>query len=165
MENKLRVDIHPHSESDSRWMLDLVRQRWGSKFVVSRKHIHDIEHLPGFIAWHGEERVGLVTYKDTGSEIEIVTLDSLVSRVGIGTALISHMKNYAARKDRRRLWLITTNDNTEALRFYQMQGFTLSALHRNAIEHSRSLKPEIPEIGLHGIPIRDELELEFLLPR
>ena len=59
-----------------------------------------------------------------------------------------------------RLWLITTNDNLRALRFYQRRGFRLAALHRDALETSRRLKPSISEIGFHGIPLRDELELE-----
>jgi hypothetical protein len=49
-----------------------------------------------------------------------------------------------------------------ALRFYQKQGFMIAALHRNAIAASRRLKPEIPEIGFDGIPIRDEIELEII---
>jgi hypothetical protein len=62
-----------------------------------------------------------------------------------------------------RLWLITTNDNLHALRFYQKRGFMLVAVHRNAVEQSRKLKPEIPLYGKDGIPIRDEIELEMLL--
>ena len=63
----------------------------------------------------------------------------------------------------RRLWLITTNDNLPALRFYQRRGFVLAALHRDAIAASRRLKPQIPLLGLDNIPIRDELELEMAL--
>jgi hypothetical protein len=47
------------------------------------------------------------------------------------------------------------------LRFYQKQGFRLVAVHRNAVEKSRELKPGIPSIGMDGIPIRDEVELEM----
>ena len=37
-------------------------------------------------------------------------------------------------------------------------------LHAGAVDDSRArLKPQIPEIGDHGIPLRDELELELLL--
>ncbi|WP_198679304.1 hypothetical protein [Thermomonospora amylolytica] len=44
---------------------------------------------------------------------------------------------------------------------YQRRGFRLAALHRDAVTDSRDrLKPEIPPIGDHGIPIRDEIELE-----
>lgn len=64
--------------------------------------------------------------------------------------------------DCRRVWLVTTNDNLHALRFYQKRGFDLVALHRNAVDRSRRLKP-IPRCGLDGIPIRHELELDILL--
>ena len=61
-----------------------------------------------------------------------------------------------------RLWLVTTNDNVDALRFYQRRGFRLRALRPGAVDEARrELKPEIPEIGDHGIPLRDELELEL----
>ena len=56
-----------------------------------------------------------------------------------------------------------TNDNTAALRFYQKYGFALVAVHRNAIEQDRLLKPEIPFTGNDGIPLRDEIELEIRL--
>ena len=36
------------------------------------------------------------------------------------------------------------------------------AVHPNALARSRELKPSIPEIGLDGIPLRDELELELV---
>jgi len=57
----------------------------------------------------------------------------------------------------------TTNDNLTALRFYQQCGFVLAAIHRNALEQSRKLKPEIPLVGNDGIPLRDEIELEMML--
>ena len=60
-----------------------------------------------------------------------------------------------------RLWVITTNDITDALRFYQRRGFCLVAMHRGAVDRSRArLKPEIPAVGAYGIPLRDEIELE-----
>jgi hypothetical protein len=59
--------------------------------------------------------------------------------------------------------LITTNDNLNALRFYQKRGLALVAVHRNALEESRRIKPEIPLIGSDGIPLRDEIELEIML--
>jgi ribosomal protein S18 acetylase RimI-like enzyme len=77
--------------------------------------------------------------------------------------LIEGVKSTAVSKKCRRIWLITTNDNTSGLRFYQKRGFVLSALYRNALEQSRELKPEIPSVGLDGIPLRDEIELELIL--
>jgi hypothetical protein len=43
------------------------------------------------------------------------------------------------------------------------RGFHLRELRAGAIAVARELKPEIPLVGKHGIPIRDELELELLL--
>jgi RimJ/RimL family protein N-acetyltransferase len=65
--------------------------------------------------------------------------------------------------DCQRIWLITTNDNLHALKFCQKVGFHLVKIYRGAIRESRKLKPQIPEIGMHGIPIRDEIELEITL--
>jgi hypothetical protein len=63
------------------------------------------------------------------------------------------------------VWLVTTNDNTAAIRFYQRRGWDLVALHRDALDRSRELKPAIPRTGDDGIALRHELELERrLLP-
>lgn len=37
------------------------------------------------------------------------------------------------------------------------------ALHINAIVESRKIKPEIPKFGFHNIPIKHEIELEYLI--
>ena len=79
---------------------------------------------------------------------------------GIGTALLEAVIEAVAGCDR--IWLVTTNDNLEALRFYQRRGFVLSALRPGAVDEARRrLKPRIAGIGEFGIPLRDELELEF----
>ena len=72
------------------------------------------------------------------------------------------MRDEARRHGARRLWLVTTNDNTHALRFYQRRGFDLVRLDRGAVDRARVLKPSIP-LENDGIPMRHELELELLL--
>jgi GNAT superfamily N-acetyltransferase len=119
--------------------------------------------LPGFIAWQVGERIGLVTYHLEVDGCEIVTLDSQRPGIGVGTALIEAVRRVAQEAACHRLRVITTNDNLEALRFYQKRGFRLVAVHPRAMEASRRLKPEIPLIGQHGIPLRDEIELEMPL--
>jgi DNA-3-methyladenine glycosylase I len=56
---------------------------------------------------------------------------------------------------------MTTNDNLNTLRFYQKRGFVMVAVHRNALDLARMMKPIIPTIGKDGIPLRDEVELEL----
>jgi GNAT superfamily N-acetyltransferase len=123
------------------------------ELVEAREH-------PALIAEDSGRLVGLLTYVTDGDRCEVLTLHAAEQWRGVGTALIAEVERVAAAAGCRRLWLITTNDNVDALRFYQRRGFRLARLHPGAVDRSRrSLRPEIPEIGEHGIPLRDELEL------
>jgi len=118
---------------------------------------------PALVAIDGA-LAGVLTYILDGAACEILTLHAAARWRGTGTALVNAVLARARQAGRRRLWLITTNDNVDALRFYQRRGFHLSKLHAGAVITSRrTLKPEIPEIGDHGIPLRDELELSLAL--
>jgi len=155
--------IRPLNEGDRDWITQLLEEWWASRVVVTRGKIHHADRLTGFVAVHDDKPAGLVTYNMDGNECEIVTMNSLVEGIGIGSALISAVKKVAVPNGCKRLWLITTNDNTSAIRFYQKRGFLFTAVYCNAIEQSRKLKPEIPITGNDGIPIRDEIEFEMLL--
>lgn len=79
---------------------------------------------------------------------------------GGNRALLAAVEEAARAAGCKRLWLITTNDNLAALRFYQRRGYALVAVHRAALDGARQLKPGIPLVGRSGVPLRDELELE-----
>lgn len=137
---------------------------WGGQTIAVHQVLYRPSELAGFVAeWNGQKE-GLVSYHIAGRACEIVTLNSWQGGQGIGTALIEAVKEICRQKNLSRLWLITTNDNTPALRFYQKQGFHISAIHIGAVEADRRLKPEIPPTGMDGIPIRDEIVLEIELP-
>jgi GNAT superfamily N-acetyltransferase len=154
------ASVRPVAPGDEAWVRGAIGARWGGETVVSRGAVWEPARLPGFVAEESGRPVGLITYREAGDECEIVTIDALIPRAGVGTILIEAVVAAARAAGRTRVWLITTNDNLDALRFYQRRGFTLAALHRGAVAGSRRLKPTIPEVGAHGIPIRDELELE-----
>src|SRR6266550_3872138 len=59
---------------------------------------------------------GALTYHVDGRECEIVTINSLEEGVGVGSALLTAVRDKAKSLGCRRLWLITTNDNLNALR-------------------------------------------------
>ena len=149
------------TEADHEWVKQFILQRWGSPIMIAHGVTYTLSELPGFIADVEGEHAGLLTYDIQGRDCEIVSLDS--THPGVGTALVEAAKTFAQQKGCTRLWLITTNDNTHALRFYQKRGYVLVAFHRDAITQSRKLKPEIPLHGNDDIPIRDEIELELLL--
>jgi len=148
---------------DHAWVESLLESRWGSASIVSRGRIHKADELPGYIFWDKGERKGLITYHIEGESCEIVTLDSFAEGKGIGTKLIDAIHDHALDLGCDRLWVITTNDNLAALRFYQRRGFRLTALYPGAVEESRRLKPSIPREGHADIPIRDEIQLEMYL--
>ena len=154
--------IRPVDSNDQDWIARFITERWGVEFIVAHREVYHCKNLPGFVAIQREEKVGLVTYKIVGDDCEIVSLDSLRPCAGIGSGLIDAVKTAAAKSGCKRLWLVTTNDNLNALRFYQKRGFVLVKINRNVIEFARRLKP-VPLVGAEGIPLRDEIELEMLL--
>jgi ribosomal protein S18 acetylase RimI-like enzyme len=157
------IQVRPQREEDLDWASHLLVERWGSTRIVTRGRVYYADRLPGFVAVRDSRRVGLLTYRIENDECQIVTLDSLEEGIGVGSSLIDAVKSAAVSERCRRIWLISTNDNTPALRFYQRRGFMLAALYRNELEHSRELKPEIPSISRDGVPLRDEIELEMVL--
>ncbi|RPH37963.1 GNAT family N-acetyltransferase [bacterium] len=156
-------EIRPATTGDYGWIQALLSAHWGSCLIISRGRAYRADQLPGFIVTVGDKRAGLLTYSINGPECEIVTLNSLDERQGAGSGLLKAVVQQARAAACRRVCLVTTNDNLKAVHFYQKRGFSLVALHRNAIEASRRLKPEIPLLGIDSIPIRDELELEMAL--
>jgi ribosomal protein S18 acetylase RimI-like enzyme len=156
------VRVRPLGAADREWATRRLRDLWGEG-VVSRGRLLDATALPGFVAEEDGEPAGLLTYRIDGGDCEVVTINAFPRGAGVGTALMEAVAAAARDAGCRRVWLITTNDNLRALRFYQRRGFRLAALHRDALDRSRELKPSIPEVGLDGIPLRDELELELTL--
>jgi N-acetylglutamate synthase-like GNAT family acetyltransferase len=159
-------EIRPLDNNDRNWVAAFLDEHWGSTRVVSRGTVHLAHLLPGFAAFQDAKPVGLLIYQLSEQEtrsVEIVTLNSVTPCTGIGTALVTTVCEAARAAGCKRLWLVTTNDNLNALRFYQKRGFALVAIHRNALEETRKLKPQIPLVGLDGIPLRDEIELEMKL--
>ncbi len=154
--------IRPVDSDDGDWIAQFIDERWGAEFIAAHYEVFHCRDLPGFVATEGEEKVGLLTYKIVAGDCEIVSLDSLQPCMGVGTGLIDAVKTAAAESGCKRLWLVTTNDNMNALRFYQKRGFVLVKINRNAIEFARNLKA-VPLIGAEGIPLRDEIELEMIL--
>ncbi len=155
--------LRPLRDDDKSWVSQFTGEHWGADRVVAHGVIYYPQDLPGFVAVRVGECVGLVTYHIEKDSCEIVTLNSVQRSMGIGTTLVEVVKYVARYFGCRRLWLITTNDNLNALRFYQKRGFVLVAVHKNALEVSRKLKPEIPLVGMDGIPLRDEIELEMMV--
>jgi len=156
----MSLALRPVEPRDRTWIERLV----GASRVASCGRLLQLAELDGVVAEREGEPIGAATYRIDGDECELVTLHSRVEGAGAGSALIEAVAEIARAAACRRLFLITTNDNTKALRFYQRRGLRLAALRPGAVDEARrTLKPEIAALGNDDIPIRDELELALEL--
>jgi len=87
--------------------------------------VHPLDH-PALVAeTAGGQLLGMLTYVPgrDWKQCEILTLHADEQWHGTGTALIEAVRLLARRQGCTRLWVITTNDNVDTLRFYQRRGF------------------------------------------
>ena len=152
------VNIRPLHDNDRSWLVETVAQEWGLP-VVSISGVHDPHTLPGFVAEQDDRRVGVVTYRTTPGECEVVTLNSLLANHGVGTALLGAVKHVADTHGLR-LWLLTTDENARAIRFYERRGMTRRALHRDFVDTVRRHKTG-PHGAVQADDYRDAIEFSY----
>ena len=149
---------------DRGWIAATLRERWDSSVIVTRGRECDAAALEALVAVDAfGARVGLLTYRIDEEGLEVVTIDSLRPGVGFGTALLARATELARRAGAPRLWLITTNDNTDAIGFYERRGLRVVAVDKGAVDRARRLKASIPLVADNGIELHDEIELELEL--
>jgi len=145
--------------TDRSWASELLDRELAGAVQARRGEVLNALDMPGLVAEDDGQAVGLLFYRPDGEDCELFVLVATTRAEGVGTALVDALVARAA--GRRRIWVVTTNDNLRALRFYQRRGFSLCALRPGAVDDSRRrLKPGIYVTGFDGIPLRDELELE-----
>ncbi|NNE06987.1 MAG: GNAT family N-acetyltransferase [Gemmatimonadetes bacterium] len=152
--------VRSADKRDREWIDYALDRWWGSTRMISRGVDHDLLAQKALIAERAEEPVGLLVYRLHLEQCEVISLNSAREDHGIGTALLAEVERLARDAGCARIWLVTSNDNLRAIGFYQRRGYTIAAVHRNAIAEARRRRPSIPEIGLHNIPLRDEIEFE-----
>ena len=152
--------IRPAGATDTAWISQFLRERWGAVIVAVHDEVIDASRVPALIA---EPHRGLATFRRLGDDAELVTLDAIPAGIGTGTALLDALTATLRAEGCARLWLTTTNGNLSALQFYLRRGFRLAAVRLGAVDAARKQKPTIPMTGQHGIPIHDELDLCHLL--
>lgn len=153
------IVVREKKPQDKAWITTLMLESWGSEQVVVQTRIFHPEQLPGFLAIMNDERIGLLTYQLDPPNCEIITLNSLQPGMGVGRSLMNSLQKTALSNGCTVLRLFTTNNNMDALRFYQKYGFHLEKLIKDGVAEDRKIKPEIPLKADNGIPICDYLEL------
>jgi hypothetical protein len=64
------IEVRPLDAADHGWAVDEFERGWGSVHVARLGELIDASALPGFVAWDGDERVGLLTYAVRGDAFE-----------------------------------------------------------------------------------------------
>lgn len=157
------IIVRPAVKSNLAWMRTVWQERWGTDHVVVHGEVFHLADLKGLVALRHDMPIGLVTLNKLKDACEIVTLDALEPGKGIGSCLLAAAVSWAREQGCMRIKLTTTNDNMHALRFYQKKGFRLHALRRGAVDAARKIKPQIPIVGISGIPIHDEIDLDMAI--
>jgi GNAT superfamily N-acetyltransferase len=154
------MDVH-HIDGPQTGPIAAFLRDHNSAVVARLGELVDALQHPTFVAKKGTRVLGVLTYVVSGKSCEVLTLHAAESWTGAGSSLLTAVEGALTVRGCERVWLITTNDNVDALRFYQRRGFHLVAVYPGAVDRSRrDLKPAIPAVGNHGIPLRDELLLE-----
>jgi GNAT superfamily N-acetyltransferase len=175
-----RLRVHAAEPADRERIVRTLTASWGGTTVVAHGVVYDAAALPALIAERDgapverdgvpagrvggyAELAGLLTYDISDRGLEVVTIDAPVRHGGVGSALLEAAVARARAAGAGRLWLVTTNDNLDALRFYQRRGMRIVGVTPGAVDAARTLKPSIPPVGAYGIPLHDELTLELRL--
>ena len=153
------IRVRPAVEADRPMIAWLMTELWGSATQMVHQTVYRPADLPGLIAERGSRLVGLLTFHVAGGVLEVVTLNALERRAGVGTLLLEAAVVEARQLRCHEIRLTTTNDNLDAIRFYQRRGLRLVALRPGAVDRARAERPEIPPDGDYGIPLRDEIDL------
>jgi GNAT superfamily N-acetyltransferase len=147
---------------------DEVKAVWEDRWfgiVVGLDTVYTPEDVEGLaLVDHLDEMVGLVTFHVDGPAGQIVTLDTIVRGRGFGRQLLEAVESTFHARGLGRAWALMTNDNLRAAGLYLSRGYRLVRVHLDAIDRVRAHKPNLPERGYEGIPIRDLWEFEKLGP-
>lgn len=157
--------VRAAEDADRSRIVDLLTRSWGGTIVVAHGVRYDAARLSALLAERRGRLAGLLTYAIGSDGFEVVSLDAVVRREGAGTALMDAAADAALELGLDRVWLVTTNDNLDGLRFYQRLGMRIIGVNAGGVDESRKVKPGIPLVGDYGIEIHDEIILEWRPPR
>src|SRR5438552_8410203 len=142
------VTVRTMTAEDADWADRLLSGYQATRMTARLGELFDPLELPGLVAEVGGSPIGLLTYRVQGDEMEALTVHAQASGRGAGSALLGAVIDEGRRRGMRRLWLVTTNDNLHAIRFYLRRGMHVASVQEGAVDRDRQLKPEMARV--HG---------------
>jgi GNAT superfamily N-acetyltransferase len=144
-------------------LTELLTMRWPDQNMFVGGRFVAPEDVEGIGAFTGERLHGMATWLVHGHIMHIVAVNAFTEMRGVGARLVDAVIAHGRAAGMALLRASISNDNLVALRFYQKRGFRVTGLNRGMFDLMRHTKPSIPLVGLDGIPMHDEFELEFHL--
>ena len=159
----ISITYHPAREGNA--MRDWCLERSsavGGPVVAGIEAVHDLDNVDVLVAEGDDGPCGFAHIARQGASLEIVTILATEKSVGTGTVILREIDRRARMLGLGWLMVQTTNDNTDALRFYQRRGFHVSDYRvggfRDALRR-KGIPPDQPVEGVNGIEIRDLIRL------
>lgn len=160
----MTLDVRDFAPADHSWAANLLGAYGGGVPHMARlgELLNPLEH-EGIVAERDGRPVALLTVSESEKGLEVLTLHSEVEGIGSGSRLLETALRVAVASHAPRLWLVTTNDNLRAIRWYLRRGMRVARVHPGGVDADRAnVKPEIPPTNPdNGLPIRDYVELEL----
>ena len=123
------MDVRPVGQADLVAAEVLLDDLLAGRVQARLGEAHDVLALPTLGVWDHERLVGLATWSPAGdgdrSELAALAVAPDRQGRGVGGALVEAVAEAARASGAATLWLVTTNDNLDALRLYQRHGFRL----------------------------------------
>ncbi len=159
----MALDVRDFEPRDHEWARRLIGTHQGGDHLVARLgEVLDPTTREGIVAELDGRPAGLLTVHESDRGLEVLSLHSETSGIGAGTRLLETALRVAAASHAPRVWLVTTNDNLDAIRWYLRRGMTVATVHAGAVDRDRALKPSLPTANAdNGISVRDLVELEL----
>ena len=158
------LTIRPASPADYHRIEELALYFWDETVVDCFDRQYDVMACPALLACGGGDVVGAAPFavEEAWNAIILVMLNVLPNYQGRGggRSLLDALCKEARERGLARILVATTNDDLPALALYQRYGFRITEIvtGRVAEEHGVDLA------GFAGIPVRDEVRLEYQLP-
>ena len=148
------MTVRPLADADRGWARAWLTEEWGLPVVSPSGVYDDPAAMDGFVAEEDGRPVGLLLDRIDEGRCEVVALVVREQRKGHGRALMEAARSAAQDAGCGRVWLITTDENPDALKFYKSLGMSETQRHLNFVETVRRSKPD-------STGYRDAIELEW----
>jgi N-acetylglutamate synthase-like GNAT family acetyltransferase len=124
--------------TDVSWIERVLTVHWGGRVTVVNEQTIDLLSLSTLVAGKQD---GIAIFK-VAPQAELLLLHAMQINVGIGSALLNHLTLRLFEQRVKQLWVTTTNDNLQAIAFYERRGFRLEAVRAGAVDRARRCKPD-----------------------